>query len=95
MALDHTGLLIIRAWVELGSSKPLRAQIRLTTDIAAGFEREVTLADVHGVSAAVETWLRNVLAAGQLPSRISSPTGNDPVTVTPSRGLETQDYLEP
>jgi hypothetical protein len=61
MSSDHTGLLIIRAWVEQGSSKPLRAQVRLTTDVAAGFASEVTLADVNAVSAAVEAWLQDVL----------------------------------
>ena len=65
MPLDHAGLLIIRAWIEQGSSKPLRAQIRLTTDVAAGFASEVTLADVNAVSAAVETWLQDVLLDGR------------------------------
>ncbi len=61
MPPDHTGLLIIRAWVEQGSPKPLRAQIRLTTDVAAGFASEMTLADVRAVSSAVEAWLDAVL----------------------------------
>jgi len=61
MPLDHTGLLIIRAWVEQGSSKPLRAQIRLTTDVGAGFASELTLVDVSGVCAAVAAWLDAVL----------------------------------
>ena len=72
MPLDNVGLLIIRAWVEQGSSKPLRAQIRLTTDVAAGFERELTLADVSDVSATVEAWLRDVLA-GEDASKPSLP----------------------
>jgi hypothetical protein len=67
MPLDHTGLLIIRAWLEHGSSKPLRAHIRLTTDVAAGFASEITLADVHAVSTAVETWLQDVLLDGERP----------------------------
>ena len=67
MPLNHTGLFIIRAWVEQGSSQPLRAQIRLTTDLANGFASEMTLADVHAVSAAVELWLRDVLLDGQRP----------------------------
>ncbi|HEX8770495.1 MAG TPA: hypothetical protein VF711_06990, partial [Acidimicrobiales bacterium] len=41
---DPTGLLVIRAWVERGSSEPLRAQIRLSTDVSAGFERTLTVA---------------------------------------------------
>ena len=65
MPANRTGLLIVRAWIESGSSNPLRAQIRLTTDVAAGFQTEVTLADVAGVAAAVEAWLRDVLAGEQ------------------------------
>jgi hypothetical protein len=61
MPLDRTGLLIIRAWIEHGSSKPLRAQIRLATDVSAGFASEMTLADIDAVSAAVETWLQDFL----------------------------------
>ena len=38
MTRIRIGLLIIRAWVEPGSSSPLRAQIRLTTDVTDGFE---------------------------------------------------------
>jgi hypothetical protein len=63
--LGVTGLMIIRTWLEPGSPKPLRVQIRLTTDISMGFEREVTLADIPAVSAAVETWLHDVLELGQ------------------------------
>jgi hypothetical protein len=70
MPLDHTGLLIIRAWVERGSSKPLRAQIRLTTDVASGFAREFTLADVNTVSAAVEDWLEDVLLDSRPPEQL-------------------------
>jgi len=62
MPRHHTGLLIVRAWVESGSSKPLRAHLRLTTDVATGFASEKTLADVKAVSAAVEAWLDAVLA---------------------------------
>ena len=65
MPLDHTGLLVIRASVENGSSKPLRARVRLTTDVAAGLGSETTLADVNAVAAAVEVWLRDVLLDGR------------------------------
>ncbi len=75
MSLDRTGLLIIRAWVEQGSSKPLRAQIRLTTDVASGFASEMTLAEVEAVSAAVEAWLDDVLA--------DAKTGQSGVAVEP------------
>jgi uncharacterized protein YrrD len=62
----RTGLLLIRAWVEKGSRKPLRAQIRSTTDVTKGFESELTVADVPSTSAKVEAWLGDVLADGQL-----------------------------
>ena len=67
MPRNHTGLLIIRAWVEQGSSKPLRAQIRLTTDLAAGLASEITLADVNAVAEEVEAWLQDVLLDGHPP----------------------------
>ena len=58
----RTGLLIIRAWVEDGSSEPLRADVRATTDVSAGFDRAVTLARPEDVVATVQTWLAEVLA---------------------------------
>jgi hypothetical protein len=58
----RTGLLIIRAWVEPGSCSPLRAQIRLTTDVAHGFERSLTLAREEAVVEAVQAWLSEMLA---------------------------------
>lgn len=61
LAGDRTGLLIIRAWVEDGSSKPLRAQIRLSSDISAGIKRTVTLADADAVCTTVRQWLGELL----------------------------------
>ena len=65
-----TGLLIIRAWVEEGSSEPLRANIRATTDVSVGFERAVTLAQAGEVGVTVQEWLAEVLgdAAPEEPS---------------------------
>ena len=57
----RTGLLIIRAWVEKASTKPLRAHIRTTADVSQGFENELTVADVASANAVVETWLGDVL----------------------------------
>ena len=63
---DNTGLLIIRAWIEEGSSEPLRAQIRLTTDISTGIQNTLTLARPEEVCATVEEWLARILSvAGQ------------------------------
>jgi hypothetical protein len=59
----RTALLIIRAWVEPGSSSPLRAQIRLTTDVARGLEYSLTLTQEAKVVEAVRAWLSEMLAA--------------------------------
>jgi hypothetical protein len=58
----RTALLIIRAWVEPGSSSPLRAPIRLTTDVAHGLERSRTLTQEEDVIEAVQAWLSETLA---------------------------------
>jgi len=63
MAPTRTGLLIIRAWIEPASSSPLRARIRLTTDVATGLEGELTFADVQSICTAVESWLQDVFEA--------------------------------
>jgi hypothetical protein len=57
----RTGLFVIRAWVEPGSSSPLRVLIRLTTDVAHGFERNLTLAQEEEVVEAVQAWLSQML----------------------------------
>ena len=67
MPASRTGLLVIRAWIEEGSSEPLRAHIRLTTDVSSGFEQTMTLSQVPAVCQAVETWLGKVLS-GSAPS---------------------------
>lgn len=69
MTRTRSGLLIIRAWVEPGASSPLRAQIRLTTDVSEGFERSLTVAEKEAVVEAVRAWLSEMLAG--------SPTGGD------------------
>jgi hypothetical protein len=61
MTNDPTGLLIVRAWVEDGSSEPLRAQIRLSTDLSIGIERELTLTQIDEVCDTVQQWLEGVL----------------------------------
>ena len=73
MDTDRTALLIIRAWIEHGSLKPLRAQIRLTTDVSLGFESELTLTDMAAVCDAVETWLRDVCSEGRTPAELGPP----------------------
>ena len=62
---DRTGLFIIRAWIEAGSVQPLRAQIRLTTDVSAGFERTLTLSEADEVCATVREWLADIMGEGE------------------------------
>jgi hypothetical protein len=61
MPSGSTGLLIIRAYVEAGSPVPLRAEIRLTSDVSTGFEQAVTLADRDLVARVVRDWLDKIL----------------------------------
>ena len=72
MSSDRTGLLIIRAWIEEGSEEPLRASVRLTTDLAVGIERSVTLTDADATADMVRLWLREVLSNRQ-PFEDSTP----------------------
>jgi len=67
MPLDRTGLMIIRAWVEPGSLRPLRARIRLTTNVGTGFESEMMLSDLPAITTAVELWIQDVLLDADLP----------------------------
>ncbi len=43
--------------MEDGSSAPLRAQLRFSSDVSAGFERTLTLARAEEVAATVQEWL--------------------------------------
>ena len=61
MSTDNTGLLIIRAYVERGSSAPLRAEVRLTSDVSAGIEQTIILADADRVADVVRGWLDDIL----------------------------------
>jgi hypothetical protein len=58
----RTGLLIIRAWIEPGSSSPLRAQLRIATDVSVGFDASRTLTREDAVIEAVRAWLSGMLA---------------------------------
>ena len=54
--------MIIRAWVEGESSSPLRAQIRIASDVSGGLDRTLTFTASDDVCAAVAAWLRDVLS---------------------------------
>jgi hypothetical protein len=58
--MTRTGLLIIRAWAEPGSSSPLRLQIRLTTDVSLGVGRRETITDADAVVEVVRAWLQEM-----------------------------------
>ena len=58
-----TALLTIRAWREDGSEHPFRADIRLTNDVAAGFQQALTVADADRVVEAVRGFLEDVLSS--------------------------------
>lgn len=60
------GLLTIRAWCEDGSDHPLRAEIRLTSDVSAGFEHQLTVVQAEQVVEAVRAFLEDVrLSSGR------------------------------
>jgi hypothetical protein len=60
-----TALLTIRAWYEEGSEHPLRAEIRLTKDVASGFQDSLTVADAERVVEAVRGFLEDVLSSSR------------------------------
>ena len=65
MSRDRTGILIIRAWLEQGSTAPLRAHIRQTTDIATGLRDGDTETDEDAITAVVLAWLQQVVLDGE------------------------------
>jgi hypothetical protein len=56
-------LLTIRAWCEEGSSDPLRAEIRMTSDVSSGFQTVEVVAHRERVIDAVKAFLDGVFAA--------------------------------
>jgi hypothetical protein len=60
VAKTRTGLLIIRAWAEPGSSSPLRVQIRLTTDVSLGVGRSETITEVAAAIEIIQDWLHEM-----------------------------------
>jgi len=59
---DRISLVIIRAWVEAESPEPLRAQIRVSTDVSAGIERTLVLSRAEEVCATVREWLIDIVS---------------------------------
>jgi hypothetical protein len=65
-------LLVIRAWVQEGSERPLRVEVRLTADSGRGFEGEFVFSEPAAVEALVRIWLDDVLVGGD---RARQPAG--------------------
>lgn len=75
MSEDRVGLLLIRVWTEEGSTAPLRARIRQTTDVAGGMRDGVTATDQEAVVALVRAWLDDSLREGAPePEHDAAPT---------------------
>ncbi len=83
MTHDHAGLMIIRAWVEPGSTEPLRARIRVSSDVSPGHERTLVLSRADDVVAAVQEWLAAISDAAPDPTE---PTDQGGHAVTPRAG---------
>jgi hypothetical protein len=60
MDRGRTGLMVIRAWIEKGSTKPLRAEVRRTSDVSTGFRAEATLTEPESVVAEVRAFLTDL-----------------------------------
>jgi hypothetical protein len=58
--------MVIRAWMEKGSTKPLRAEVRHTSDVSTGFNAEATLTESDGVVAEVRAFLTTLDATETL-----------------------------
>jgi hypothetical protein len=66
MDRGRTSLMVIRAWIEKGSTEPLRAEVRHTSDVSTGFEAEFTLTDPETVVAEVRAFLTNLSTTSSL-----------------------------
>ena len=59
-------LLIMRAWVERGSTAPLRVSIRHSEDLADGLGQTITVTSPETGAQAVKVWLDGVVEADRL-----------------------------
>lgn len=55
--VDATALFIVRLRFEAGSSRPMRAEIRMTRDVTVGFEAVSTVTDVEAAVDLLRSWL--------------------------------------
>ncbi len=75
MPPEKRALLIVHAWMEEGSSRPLRAHLRATSDVEGDFDSDLILSNIDAVCDGVRSWLERV---------VGTPTG-------PSDGSEASD----
>lgn len=61
MTPEKRALLIVHAWMEQGSERPLRAHLRAAADVDAGFESDLTLSNIDAVCDGVRDWLERVV----------------------------------
>jgi len=54
---DLTSLLLIRVRFEADSGQPMRAQVRTTGDVTAGFEQCTTVTDTEAAVTLLRQWL--------------------------------------
>lgn len=59
--------------MEPESASPLRAQIRLTTDVSVGFKRSLTITQADAVLEIVQSWLSETVAASH--AKENNPKG--------------------
>ena len=76
----RTALLTIRAWVERGSSAPLRATIRVSKDVSGGFDKTTTVTTPEAAAETVKDWLNDVLVTDLVAD------GDDPASSGESAG---------
>lgn len=56
--------MVLRVWIEEGSTEPLRVDVRQTYDLSRGAHGTLTLTDVGLVLSAVRTFLETSRAVG-------------------------------
>ena len=66
MPQETLGLLVIRARLEEGSPTPLRAEVRITKDVSAGFDRVLNLSNADAVIEILREWLQHIVE-GRVP----------------------------
>ena len=77
MSREKRALLIVHAWIEQGSDRPLRAHVRATADVDAGFEIDLTLSDIDLACNVVRDWLGRVAASSNDADTDADPAARD------------------